>query len=134
MVVAFYKGRERILNRLISWWTRGKYSHVELVLDNGISISSSFMDGGVRYKRIDYNPDNWDFIEVGPVTDDIKMMADSLIGMKYDLRGILGFVIRSVADDRKKMFCSEAVMHLLGYDEPWRFSPNTASIILGKVK
>lgn len=30
--VAFYKGRHRLFDRLVQWWTRGPYSHCELLL------------------------------------------------------------------------------------------------------
>jgi len=135
MKAAFYKGRGRVFNRLTSWWTRGPYSHMELVLDDGISISSSFMDGGVRFKRIDYsNVANWDFIELGPEPDGIRAAIDPTLDSEYDIRGLLGFVLRRIGDDRHKLFCSEACMQYLGYDETWRFCPNTAAAILRKVE
>lgn len=133
MKVAFYKGRKRVFNRLVSWWTRGPYSHCELVLDNGVSVSSSFMDGGVRYKHIDFAPDLWDFIEVGPEYPAIKDRIYAKCGRKYDWRGLIGFVFRRAGEDRGKEFCSEFVMDLLWYSEPWRFDPNTAYVVLDRI-
>ena len=108
MKIAFYKGRKRIFNRLVSWWTRGPYSHCELVLDDGVSISSSFMDNGMRYKRIDFNPDHWDFIDIGPETPIIRERIKGILGYKYDFIGLIGFVFRRIADDKKKMFSSKS--------------------------
>ena len=130
MRVAFYKGRKRIFNRLVAWWTRGPYSHCELVLDDGSAVSSSFMDGGVRYKHIDFAPDLWDFVEIGPEYPAIRERIYVKYGRGYDWRGLIGFVFRRVADHREKEFCSEFVMSVIGYDEAWRFDPNTAKSAL----
>ena len=62
--VAFYKDNSHLFNRLVTWWTKGKYSHVELVLSNGQAASSSNRDRGVRYKYIDFNNGNWDVYEL----------------------------------------------------------------------
>ena len=64
MKLAFYKGREDFYDRLISWWTRGPYSHVELVINETYCMTSSPKDGGVRMKHIDFHPDHWDFVEL----------------------------------------------------------------------
>ena len=134
MKAAMYKGRTRLFNRLTSIWTRGPYSHMELVLDSGSSFSSSFRDDGVRKKDIDYtlHPENWGFIDIGPESDypGLHERMNSIMGKKYDVRGLFGFVIRPVSDSRNKLFCSEAVMHVLGYPDAWRFDPNTASAVL----
>ena len=64
MKLAFYKGREDLYDRLISWWTRGPYSHVELVISDNYCMSSSPKDGGIRFKHIDLRPDHWDLVEL----------------------------------------------------------------------
>ena len=133
MKIALYKGREHLFNKAVSWWTRGPYSHVELILDDGISISSSFRDGGVRYKNINYsNVDNWDFIEIGPEPVELRDKINTIDSQEYDWLGLAGFVIRRIGDDRKKKFCSETVMYLLGYLDPWRFDPNTLAAVFRK--
>jgi len=136
MRVAFYKGRKRLFNRLVSWWTLGPYSHVELVFENGESVSSSFMDGGVRYKRIQFNSANWDFINIEGKFDEreIRLRVDDFLDTKYDWLGLIGFVVRRVQQDRKKMFCSEFVLTLLNYNDPWRFEPNTAYCAMASKK
>jgi hypothetical protein len=136
MKVAFYKGKKRLFNKLVSWWTRGPYSHCELVFSDGESASSSFMDGGVRYKRILFNHDLWDFIELGPQFDEQKAREwfDKHDGAQYDVMGLVGFVFRRVGDDKKKYFCNEAVLAALGFLESWRFDPNSTYALLEGVK
>ena len=69
MQVAFYKGTRSgiagIYSRGVRFITKGKYSHCELIFSDGMSASASFMDGGVRFKRIEYDPAHWDIIDVG---------------------------------------------------------------------
>ena len=55
MIIAFYRGRARLFNRLVCWWLRGPYSHCEALIDplpdgRWLCASSSYMDGGVRLK------------------------------------------------------------------------------------
>ena len=128
MKVAFYKGRTRLFNRLVSWYLRGSYSHCELVLQtspDGVSLcaSSSFMDGGVRLKHIVLDPAHWDLVEAGGSPAKAWAWTVGREHDGYDLLGLLGFMWRRQAGEQHKWFCSEAVAAMLGYSEPWRFDP-----------
>ena len=132
MRVAFYKGKKRLFNRLVAWWTNGPYSHVELVLPDGYSYTSSFMDGGVRRKYINFAESNWDLLDIGELTQlaTVEKNIYKMQGMGYDVLGLVGFVVRKVKDSKKKVFCSEFVMQALGFEDAWRFDPNTAYSVL----
>lgn len=127
MHVAFYKGRERLFNRAVSGYLRGPYSHCELVLwtDNGWSYcaSSSFMDGGVRTKRIQLNPAHWDLVPVVASQTRALVWVRAHEGDGYDLLGLAGFVWRPFTGEKCKWVCSEAVAAMLGFPDPWRFDP-----------
>ena len=129
MKVAFYKSKKRLFNRLVSWWTNGPYSHVELVLETMVCgyvcASASNLDGGVRTKKMDLPKGTWDIIDV-PV-DNLAAIAwfAEHEGQPYDLLGLFGFIGRRGTQDQGKWFCSEAVAAALGYTEPWRYDPNT---------
>ena len=131
MKIAFYKGRKRLFNRLVSWWTRGPYSHTELVCEtepgSGVyhCLSSSFMDGGVRLKRMALDQEHWDLVDVDGDWDAAVDWFQGHIRCKYDVLGLVGFVFRRVPDARDRYFCSEAVAASLGYPESWRLDPNT---------
>lgn len=139
MQVAFYKGRTRLFNRLVSWWLRGPYSHCELVLytsPQGVSTcaSASYLDGGVRVKYMPLDPAHWDMMDLpGSVTDAVEWLAEHN-HQGYDVLGLLGFVWRRQSDDKSKWFCSEAVAAMLGLPEPWRFDPMTLYSTLARVK
>lgn len=129
-----------MFNRLTSWWTKGKYSHCELIEgydEDGLAIcwSSSFMDGGVRKKHIYLDPEHWDVLDV-QVSESVFEDAISWFarhkGERYDVVGLIGFIFDYVSDDNTKWFCSEAIAASLGIREPWRFSPNSLYWVLDR--
>ena len=65
--VAFYKGHDKLLDKVISWTSRGLYSHVEIIISNE-SFSSSGRDGGTRRKLLEHmnfdDPNKWDIFEL----------------------------------------------------------------------
>jgi hypothetical protein len=133
--LAFYRGRARLFDRLIQWWTRGPYSHVEVVTHRSNSgaawcISSSWMDGGVRGKWMVLNPARWDVIVLPDIDSAVahRWLAQHA-GSGYDWAGLLGFVWRPVAGDARRWFCSEAGADICGLLEPWRFNPNDLAAV-----
>lgn len=135
MKLAFYKGREDLYDRLISWWTRGPYSHVELVINENYCMSSSPKDGGIRFKHIDLRPDHWDLVELeGYDPAYAYNWFKEHEGRKYDILGILGFVFGPLRQDKKRFFCTEAIGHALKMKEPWRLDPNAMYAVVTSEK
>lgn len=73
MKVAFYKNSKsffwkaiRIKQKYIQKlsWRYSRFSHVELVFSDGMSFSSSEQDHWVRFKKIDFKVENWEFIDL----------------------------------------------------------------------
>lgn len=133
MKVAFYKGNmagwNGFYDRLIRFWTRGPYSHVELIFSDNVSASSSLPDGGVRFKRIDYDLDKWDIFELSDRFDEQaarKWFNDHEFA-QYDLMGILHFVLFPILGSKRRWFCSEAVLAALGFTKTERVDPTTMS-------
>ena len=128
MEIAFYRGRKRLFNRLTSWWLRGSYNHVELVLgydSTGAAIcaSSSMMDGGVRVKHIRLDPTHWDLVDVDAPAQHAWDWLHQHEGAGYDYLGLLGFIARAVGHNPSRFVCSEAVAEMLGISDGWRFDP-----------
>lgn len=132
MLVAFYKGRKRLFNRFVSWWTSGPYSHCEAVIELGhgasgtvLCLSSSWMDKGVRPKVMALDPAHWDIIDVPSVdvTGVLRWFNDHDKD-DYDLPGLLSTSL-PIRHGRRRWFCSEAVGAAIGLKEPWRFDPNS---------
>lgn len=132
---AFYKGTRPglagIYNRAVRWVDNGPHSHCELIFSDGIAASSSWADGGVRFKQIYFDPARWDFIDLPPEKEaSARQWFIEHEGEPYDLRGNLRFLVGVVRESGKGKFCSEATMASLGFSEPWRYGPNGSAVIL----
>ena len=143
MHVAFYKAPGTAVDKLIRWWTRGPYSHCELVfelVDDGPSLcmSSSMRDGGVRSKRILLDAESWDIVPVVDADIDVAWAwAAEHANEGYDCLGIIGLALKNKGmQDQNKWFCSEAVAAMLGLKKSWKFNPSTLYyfILNGKSK
>ena len=122
MQVALYKAPGTWIDKLIWFVTNSPYSHVELVID-GMSYSSSSRDGGVRQKFIVYHPDKWDMLKIDG--DHEKALAVFRLheGKGYDWLGAIKTVLPFVPDFESKMFCSELVAEMLGYEKSRKWRP-----------
>lgn len=136
--VAFYKGKDSWIDRFIAWYCRGEYSHCELVMtmlddSKGVCLSSSMQDGGVRIKAINFNPDHWDLVTVSVDLDRLNRWIQENLGMKYDRRGLFGFVLRRIPEKKKRWYCSEAVADIMGLGDPWRFDPCSLAAVCKRI-
>lgn len=135
MKIAFYKGTKEgvagVYNRGVRWIENGLYSHCEIWFSNGLSASSSFMDGGVRFKEIEYDLDKWDIFEL-PYFDEEYAYNYFVqrIGKPYNLRGNLHFVFGFIRGNSDGLFCSEACAEALGLINGWQFAPNALAHII----
>ena len=129
MKLALYKGTrpgfQGLYSRLVRILDKGIYSHCELVFNDGVSASSSFIDGGVRFKIIIYDPTHWDFIELAPHLEGAaRDWFRSHDKQPYDLWGNVRFAFGFAKESKGKWFCSEAIMAALGFKEAYRYGPN----------
>jgi hypothetical protein len=132
---AFYKGTREgfqgVYNRLVRWWTKSQYSHCEIIFSDGVAASSSYMDGGVRFKKIEFSVEKWDFAEIPAQLEPLaRLWFEQHLGQKYDLLGNVHFIISVVPDDSDKWSCSESVAASLGMRDPWRFYPGVLASVL----
>ena len=134
MKVAFFRGKRGgfagAFDAAVRWWTRGAYSHVELVFSDGMSASSYARDDGVRFKDIEYHPDRWDIIEIEADEEYARAFFEKRLGLGYDHFGLFGFIWRPGVGKSRRWFCSEAVAAALKFEEPWRFCPNTLAAVI----
>jgi hypothetical protein len=140
-------------DRLISWWTLGPYSHVELAFSNGLFFSSSLRDGGCRFTTIDHS-EHWEivslkrsmeemaarFVENNKVRISPEIIADHYeykvqewcehqVGKPYDWLSIIGFAFRcNKFEKRNRWYCSEVILRALNQVGLWsgecRLHPN----------
>ena len=121
---AFYKGKGDLANKIIRWWTRSIYSHCELVFD-GVCMSSSMRDGGVRAKMIDLDSGNWDVIDV-PWANRMYAHAHWIKTMNQPY-GFMDLITSQVfnrgMNDEGAAFCSEWCAEALGIIRASTLSP-----------
>lgn len=81
--------------------------------------------GGVRFKRINFDPSNWDIIEVpkSVSAQQVAKLANELEGDKYDWMLIGSFLAWFLRNESKRFTCNELIAYLLGIKEPWRLDP-----------
>lgn len=93
MRVAFYYASfGDYVDKFVAWYTGGPFSHCELVFSDGLCFSSSFRDGGVRYKLIDVSGNHWKLFDIGIDNSrelHIKSWCDQHVGKSYDLVGMI---------------------------------------------
>jgi len=136
---AFYKGTRAgipgVYNRAVRAWEHGPYSHVELQFSDGISASSSFMDGGVRFKQIDYDPAKWDFLPLPPCLERAaRLWFECHEGEDYSVQGNLHCVIGFIPPGPLgEQFCSQALGAALSFEESWRLMPNALYRVLQRL-
>ncbi len=150
MKVAFYKAKYgNWLSKFIAAYTRGPFSHAELVFDEkfrnqiapklvahdpgGSMCFSSELKTGVRFKEINLADGKWETVEV-PITQDgeqtVLSQALQLVGQPYDVMGILAFVVPGMKGLDGAEFCSESDIMALQADglllalNPGRTDPN----------
>ena len=128
--LAFYKAEygKIFWDKLIAWWTKGKYSHVELVFNDKHWFTSTTHDGaGTRFKkRKNYQAEHWVFFDVEISYDQAKELWDwckEQEGVKYDLMGVFGFISGSGLEDSSKWYCSEVCGTGLMVADVYNFSP-----------
>ena len=123
-----------ITNRLIRYGTRSIYSHSELCIGNPfesqvLCVSASGVDGGVRGKVMQLNPDSWDILPLPWVSEQrVLDVLEEEDDCGYDYSGVFRFAVPWVPDlilmpSDSKWFCSELIAYTMLLSEPWRYSP-----------
>jgi hypothetical protein len=113
--LAFYVASQgNYQDKLIGWWTRGPYSHVEIVFPNGEWFSASTRDKGVRFKKIVPGPMNWEYFIFNiqeQTVNEIYSWCETQVGKPYDWLGAFGmgfkYPTKKLETTKNKWFCSE---------------------------
>jgi len=131
VTVAFYKANQPKANwkdKLIAKYTKGPYSHCEIIID-GYMYSSSPRDGGVRKKKHIVDTNVWEYVFVDIESKNTLQFFGLTKGCKYDWLGILGFVI-PLKDRTNEWFCSEwcsTTLRISDYKKLWKLEPSKIS-------
>lgn len=105
--------------------TLSKYSHAELVIDDKC-YSSSFLDGGVRSKYINLTTGRWVVYDLSNIDKSYAInWYENNKHAKYDVKGILAWLIPFIEHDMSKFVCFEAVGSMLNIDNPHTLTGNS---------
>ena len=130
--LAFYKGKGDWKDKFIRFWTRSKYSHVELVLGE-YWISTSPRINAVAKRKINYHPENWDIVDASNKSkyssEEILERYEKIKGAKYDWLaiffsvGIFNLLNNCILENKDKYICSETAAYLIGLDNACKYDP-----------
>lgn len=125
--IAFYIAEHGdIIDKIISLVTLSKYSHCELIFDNGEWASSSPRDGGIRIKVIEADPTHWDIFELNLwYTPEKQEFYEKLVRhwfvlndyKTYDWIGAIGSLFHIDLTSNDKEFCSQACACMIGLED-----------------
>jgi len=129
--LAFYKNYKRdILDYSIAVFQflflagkHSKYTHTEINI-RGLSYTSSYVDGGVRKKKINYSEENWEVLEFEVSAESVdKMLSffENEEGKKYDLLNIFFAQFLHIPIERKdRWICSEICAKMLDLTDEFK--------------
>jgi len=119
LYLAFYKAWNKfgdITDRVIAVWTKGPYSHVELIIPDDNSVTGLTMcsalgsENRVRCTSHNIDYDIYDYYPIYVKDKNISLdFFKTIDGSKYDYLGIfMSQIIPLGIDATKKWFCSES--------------------------
>ncbi|WP_179378436.1 hypothetical protein [Jannaschia marina] len=130
--VAFYRGRGRMMDKVVRFATRSPFSHVELIRqeerpkrgDTVTCLSSSARDGGVRIKDIELKDGKWDIYEVPWAHPSTWDRAARHLGKPYELWPmVISQLFNFRRHSREQWYCSELIAYALNLSMPHAKSP-----------
>lgn len=136
MRFAFAKNGQSLVPKLIAFWTRGPYFHVEAIFSDNTSFGAlpvGSMKTEYQKDKV-YDPKYWDFVDIPCTLEqeiELRKWCDTEVGCKYDWYGIIfSQVLGMRREHPTQWFCSEicvAMLQKLGYfmsKTPCTISPN----------
>jgi len=129
--ILFYKAdcdRARWYDKLVAFFTRGPYSHVEIYCEKyDTTLRITPRDDSVYLvRKPKYNLEHWDIIDV-ELNDNIfaDMVKYADMYNKYDYIGALSSAFKYISlCSRRKLFCSRGIAMLLDLKDSCKYSPN----------
>jgi hypothetical protein len=113
-------------------------SDLDIPISNKMYLcgSSSGIDKCTRVKLIDIKAEDWHIVDIEGLIDEEEVIEFFKInsGRRYDYWALLGFLFRPSKGSKDKYFCSEIVAHLLGFEDAYRYDPNTLYDIVSNKK
>lgn len=135
-IVMQFSGNSSISSRLIQWFGKGKYSHVDSVLVDGTllgarSTSIAGYSSGVQIRDANYQKKSkLKRVSIPCTEKQQKLYYDfvlSQVGKPYDRIAIIAFITGSTWSEEDSWFCSElntAALQYCGWLKPLSVPPS----------
>ena len=133
MKIAFYHAwgpDSSYIDKLISIFTLGKFSHTEIVFEDRKCFSIDGRTGVARFKNIDFNPEKWTLydLDFNPEEEGqirINALKIQQQKIKYDYWGAFTCGVFPFCIHKKgKLFCSESTVNLINSYTKYNFFGN----------
>lgn len=115
--IGFYKHKGDFIDKIIRKWTKGKYSHTEVILPDGSWISTSPRLGSLVKRQVEPKDNHWDYFEIKINRDkyqNLKKYMEKNLGCGYDWTGIImSQILDTSIQDGSRLFCSEFAVECL---------------------
>lgn len=118
--VAFYRGSGGWKNKIIRWWTKSPYSHVELILPDNetwISISPLLTSEVAARTKKQWEPEQWELVKLDITEQQLLVILEfyeSTKGCSYDWVGMFLSQFLPFHIKRKgRWYCSEWIAYAL---------------------
>ena len=128
--VAFFKGYpDSRLHKFVRWWTKSRYSHAEIVLDQGttwVSISP-FLFSKIQKRTDVLEPEeHWDFLEIVVTASQLSALEDFIdetVGDGYDWFGMISSqLLPLIIKGKRRWYCSQWIAHALAHAGIFKWS------------
>jgi hypothetical protein len=129
--VAFRHGDDRAFSRVVTFFRGGDSAHCEAAHAWSGSehecVSSSFVDGGLRPKKLDLPKEKWRIYEVPAAEHPLEYIKRRSVNgrIKYDVWGLLGVLWPRLGHSVNREFCVETCGAIIGLQEPHLFDLRT---------
>lgn len=136
-------GLQGLFNRAVRLGLRIPYSHNELVFSDGLSGSCSFIDRGVRLKRIDFDDGKWAMHEVDPARfseqrarewfeRESSLPANERIKYSLPLLLTYPFPYLPINPGEREEVCCTAIARALGIEEHRKYDPHELPLFIAR--
>ena len=102
-----FASNKTLVSKIVRFFTRSEYSHVDYIFDTGEAYSS------LPHTGVNYNTDSNDVEVMCEVEVESKKLVENFLlsqqGKPYDLTAIFGFIFSRDWQEKDQWFCSELI-------------------------
>ena len=120
IVKLHFHGSKSIGSKLVRWFTGGKFSHVSIEIDD-IYCHAVLLKGTYIRQELDIDVVHTESLVIpSTIRDDILTLIREWTEESYDVKAILGYILKIKINGSSSNYCSEQAREVLNllYDYP----------------